>query len=854
MPALACCIDAAAVATPGYAAFIAGDSSLAAAVPFSSSTNATAASEDSVSTQWTPSHSAALYRIDSWGAPYFAVNDSGNIAVRPHGANTLAHQEIDLLKVVKKVSDPKSAGGLGLQFPLIVRFPDVLKNRLESLQSAFDSAIQAQAYGSHYQGVYPVKCNQDRFIVEDIVKFGSPFRFGLEAGSKPEFLLAMNCLCKGNPEALLVCNGFKDAEYISLALLARKLALNSVIVLEQEEEVKLVIEISKKLSVRPVIGLRAKLRTKHLGHFGSTSGEKGKFGLTTNQILRVVKELHASGMLDCLQLLHFHIGSQIPSTDLLQEGVGEAVQIYSELVRLGANMKVIDIGGGLGIDYDGSKSGNSDLSVSYGLEEYASAVVNAIRVVCDQKSIKHPIICSESGRAIVSHNSILIFEAMDAAAPKIAAMNQINIPFIMEGLSEDARADYWNLSEAAMRHDNETCLFYVVQLKQRCVEQFKEGTLGIEQLGAVDGLFDLVTKTISAPEPVRTYLVNLSVFSSIPDFWSIGQVFPIVPIHRLDEKPTVKGVLSDLTCDSDGKIDKFIGGQTSLPLHELDGGSGGGANGRYFLGMFLGGAYQEALGGFHNLFGGSSVVTVLQSDGPQSFAVTRAMPGSSCADILRMMRHEPELMFDTLKHRAEEFCGFDVAALSDSIAHSFHNMPYLELPSSCSLTALNNGGFYYCNVEDYNAALVESGASEDEQCTAYLLVFLVVDVALVLHCCVEKAKADSGLMNLLKACFWPRSDRYVHKSTDAAGLQDGLLWYKDIGQHINGEFSMAVVQANSLIEYQSQLESGCLSSHESGPYGTFVGVYDGHGGPETPCYINDHLFQHLKLKTPVISF
>ncbi|KAK8505858.1 hypothetical protein V6N13_080654 [Hibiscus sabdariffa] len=683
MPALVCCVDAV-VAPPGYAAFIAGDSSLAAAVPFSSSTTATVASGDSISTDWSSAHSAALYRIDSWGAPYFAVNDSGNIVVRPY------------------VSPHCSVS-------------DVLKNRLESLQSAFELAIQAQCYESHYQGVYPVKCNQDRFVVEDIVKFGSPFRFGLEAGSKPELLLAMNCLCKGNPEALLVCNGFKDAEYISLALLARKLALNTVIVLEQVEEVKLVIDISKKLSVRPVIGLRAKLRMKHSRHFGSTSGEKGKFGLTTNQILRVVKELDGSGMLDCLQLLHFHIGSQIPSTALLQDGVGEAAQIYSELVRLGANMKVIDIGGGLGIDYDGSKSGNSDLSVSYGLEEYASAVVNAIRVVCDRKSIKYPIICSESGRAIVSHHSILIFEAMGAAAPTTPAMNQLNIPFIMEGLSEDVVADYWNLRDAAMRHDNETCIFYAAQLKQRCVEQFKEGTLGIEQLGAVDGLFDLLTKMIGGSESARTYLVNLSIFTSILDFWSIGQIFPIVPIHRLDERPAVKGVLSDLTCDSDGKIDKFIGGETSLPLHELDGCSGGGVNGRYHLGMFLGGAYQEALGGVHNLFGGPSVVTVLQSDGPQSFAVTRAMPGSSCGDVLRAMQHEPKLMFNTLKHRAEEFCGFDAAALSDSVARSFHNMPYLEPASSCSLTAMNGSGSYYCNEEDYNAALVECGVSEDEQ-------------------------------------------------------------------------------------------------------------------------------------------
>ncbi|PPD97043.1 hypothetical protein GOBAR_DD05935 [Gossypium barbadense] len=683
MPALACCVDAAAVAPPGYAAFIAGDSSLPSAVPFSTST---ADAADSNSTHWSPAHSSALYRIDGWGAPYFSVNNAGNITVRPYGTDSLAHQEIDLLKIVKKVSDPKSVGGLGLQLPLIVRVPDVLKNRLESLQSAFESAIQAQGYESHYQGVYPVKCNQDRFVVQDIVKFGAPFRFGLEAGSKPELLLAMSCLCKGNPEALLVCNGFKDAEYIFLALLARKLALNTVIVLEEEEEVDLVIEISKKLYVRPVIGVRAKLRTKHSGHFGSTSGEKGKFGLTTIQILRVVKKLQDSGMLDCLQLLHFHIGSQIPSTALLQAGVVEAAQIYSELARLGADMKVIDIGGGLGIDYDGSKSGNSDLSVSYGLQEYASAVVNAVRFVCDRKSIKHPIICSESGRAIVSHHSILIFEAMSATAPTTPAMNQVDLPFILEGLSEDAR--------------------------------FKEGTLGIEQLAAVDGLCDLVSKVVDASEPARTYHVNLSIFTSIPDFWSIGQIFPIVPIHRLDERPEVRGILSDLTCDSDGKIDKFIGGETSLPLHGLEGnggGSSGGANGRYYLGMFLGGAYQESLGGVHNLFGGPSVVSVSQSDGPYSFAVTRAAPGPSCGDVLRVMQHEPELMFETLKHRAEEFCGQDHgnegthAALVSTIARSFHNMPYLVVASPCSLTAMNNNGFYYCNEEDYNAA-VDSGA------------------------------------------------------------------------------------------------------------------------------------------------
>ncbi|XP_030470552.1 arginine decarboxylase [Syzygium oleosum] len=729
MPALACCVDPAA-APPGYA--LAVDGSLhplaaAAVPPFSGaplSTTTTAADAAAVEdgSFWSPSLSASLYRIPGWGAPYFAVNGSGNISVRPHGAETLGHQEIDLLKIVKKASDPKSVGGLGLQLPLIVRFPDVLKNRLQSLQSAFDFAVRSLDYQAHYQGVYPVKCNQDRFVVEDIVEFGSPFRFGLEAGSKPELLLAMSCLCKGNPEALLVCNGFKDSEYISLALVARKLAINTVIVLEQEEEIDLVINLSKKFSVRPVIGVRAKLRTKHSGHFGSTSGEKGKFGLTTTQILRVVRKLDQAGMLDCLQLLHFHIGSQIPSTILLADGVGEAAQIYCELVRLGAQMKVIDIGGGLGIDYDGSKSSDSDISVGYDLQEYASAVVRAIRFVCDRKSVKHPIICSESGRAIVSHHSVLIFEAVSASAYEAPAISSPGLQQFMESLTEDARADYSNLYSAAMRGEYETCLLHADQLKQRCIEQFKEGILGIEQLAAVDGLCDMVSNALGASDPVRTYHVNLSIFTSIPDFWGIGQLFPIVPIHRLEQRPGMRGILSDLTCDSDGKIDKFIGGESSLPLHELEGErSISGSGGRYYLGMFLGGAYEEAIGGLHNLFGGPSVVRVSQSDGPHGFAVTLAMPGRSCGDVLRVMQHEPELMFETLRHRAEEYgsgqyndpMGND--ALASRLAQSFHNMPYLVATSSCALNAINNNGFYYCNEDDYNAAVADAASGEDEQ-------------------------------------------------------------------------------------------------------------------------------------------
>ena len=679
---------------------------------------------------WDPSESSSIYRLDKWGPPYFSVNSSGNVIIKPFGDDTLPHQEIELLKVVKKVSDPKINGGLGLQLPLIVRFPDVLKHRLESLQSAFDFAVKSHGYGSHYQGVYPVKCNQDRFVVEDIVKFGSGFRFGLEAGSKPELLLAMSCLCKGHPDAFLVCNGFKDSEYISLAIVARKLAINTVIVLEQEEEVNLVIKLSRLLGIRPVIGVRAKLRTKHSGHFGSTSGEKGKFGLTTAQILRVVDKLNKVGMLDCLQLLHFHIGSQIPSIELLSDGVSEGAQIYCELTRLGAFMRVIDIGGGLGIDYDGSKSTESDISVGYTLNEYASAVVRAVQVVCDREGMNHPIICSESGRAIVSHHSILVFEAVSTTAssgsPRITS-SEAN--YLVEELFGEALEAYENMQDSAKVGNYESCLLYADQMKGHCIEQFKDGYIGMEQLAAVDELCEKVSKVLGAVDPVSTYHVNLSIFTSIPDFWGIGQLFPLMPIHKLDQKPGVRGILSDLTCDSDGKIDKFIGGESSLPLHDLrrENGGYGGDNDGYYLGMFLGGAYEEALGGVHNLFGGPSVVRVLQSEGPHSFAVTQAVPGPSNGDVLRVMQHEPELMFQTLKHRAEECLDHnedDIATLANGLARSFNNMPYLmEDPTALSCGFINSNNisgyhhhpYHFGTEASCNVSAVEVVKGEDEQ-------------------------------------------------------------------------------------------------------------------------------------------
>lgn len=641
---------------------------------------------------WSAAHSSALYRVDGWGAPYFVVNENGNVAVRPHGAKTLPSEEIDVMKVVKKVVASKSVGGLGMSAPLIVRFPDVLKHRLESLQSAFDSAMRTQSYGSFFQGVYPVKCNQDRYVVENIVEFGKPYSFGLEAGSKPELLLAMASMCKASPKALLVCNGYKDEEYVSLALTARRMDFNCVIVLEQEEELDVVLSVSRKLSVRPVIGVRAKLRTKHGGHFGTTSGEKGKFGLTSLEIVGIVRKLQKLGMLDCLQLLHFHIGSQIPSVEILNDGVSEAAYIYCELVKLGAGMKIIDIGGGLGIDYEGTKSSSSDMSVSYSLEEYAAAVVKAVRVACSQKGVNHPIICSESGRALVSHHSLLVFDVVSVHDKKdsvSAAVAGMDLKPLVDDLPEELVGEYKSVMAYTAMGDCHRSQICAEHMKARCLDMFKEGRLGLEQLATVDGMCDLVSSP-PAGSPAVCH-INLSIFKSIPDYWAIGQLFPVMPIHRLNERPTVRAVLSDLTCDSDGKVDTFISsddnGSRGLALHSFEERSE-----PYYLGMFLGGAYQEALGGLHNLFGVPNVVHVVQSSGPHCFSITRALPGQTSADVLRLMMHEPNMMFNSLKCRIEDSLqqmddDYDLdSAVSNlnTIASTFNSLPYLSSSSSTS--------------------------------------------------------------------------------------------------------------------------------------------------------------------------
>ncbi|KAJ7547204.1 hypothetical protein O6H91_08G074300 [Diphasiastrum complanatum] len=607
---------------------------------------------DKSSANWSPEKSMGLYRINGWGSPYFVINKQGNMAVRPHGSASHS-DEIDLVEVLQKIQE-----GGEMAPPLIIRFPEILRNRIETLQGGFNTAILLRGYMGSFQGVFPIKCNPDRFVVEDIVKFGRSFSFGLEAGSKPELVMAIACMSKlASKNALLICNGYKDAEYMQLALVSRRLGIQSVIVLEEEDELDLVLKTSEILQVQPVIGVRAKLSTKHGGHWGETSGDKGKFGLSSFQLLRVAQKLKKLEMMECLQLLHFHIGSQIPSLSILKEGVSEAAHIYCELSRMGAGMKYLDVGGGLGVDYDGSYSSASKMSVGYTTTEYAEQVVNAVADACAVKNVNPPIICCESGRGLVSHHSVLCFQAMSTSqmpdhSERLSSMEQdLRALFEMESLPQELMALLSKITHLVRVGDFANAVASAKHLKQECARLFKRGLLNLEVRALADRVNEILCHISNPESQITTYNINLSIFKSIPDSWAIGQIFPIVPLQTLDQEPDVQAVLSDLTCDSDGKICSFVGGDAHekkaaqcLHLHKLQAGR------PYYLGMFLGGAYQEILGSMHNLFGSTHVVHILgKAEG--SFQIFRELPGQTISNVLRAMQHDPANMTNDLQAR-----------------------------------------------------------------------------------------------------------------------------------------------------------------------------------------------------------
>ena len=604
---------------------------------------------------WSIQNSSALYGLDRWGEPYFAINGRGHISVQPQGERGGSLDLVDLVSELR---------GRNLGLPLLIRFDDILEDRLERLHAAFERAISQYGYQGRYQGVFPVKCNQQRHVVEELVSCGRRWNFGLEAGSKAELLIALSLL--DDPDALLICNGYKDRLYIETAILARRLGRQPVVVIEQPDEVDRIIEASGSLGAAPYIGVRAKLSSRSTGRWGSSVGDKAKFGLSIPDLLTTVERLRDHDLLKDLRLLHFHIGSQINDIAVLKDALQEAAQIYVELRQLGAPMGFLDVGGGLGIDYDGSRTATA-ASTNYSLQNYANDVVATVRECCEPNGVEVPTLVSESGRAIASHFSLLVFDvlgssALPASIPDPAAEEPLTVRNLREtlatiqGLPDTTDSRLGRLQEAW----NDALKF-----KQDALAAFRLGYMGLpdrataEQLtwACADAIARQLPEQGAVPEELSalrsalagTYYANLSIFRSAPDTWAIDQLFPVLPIQRLDQRPTRLANLADLTCDSDGRLDRFIGdGQPKplLELHDL-------AHGEpYLIALFLSGAYQEVMGNLHNLFGTTNAVHIRLSPGG-SYRVDHVVRGDTNADVLEAMEHDPRALLERLRVAAE---------------------------------------------------------------------------------------------------------------------------------------------------------------------------------------------------------
>ncbi len=607
-----------------------------------------------VAKSWTLEDSENLYRIQGWGEPYFSINSDGHVTVSPQGDRG---GSLDLFELVESLKQRN------IELPLLIRFSDILADRIERLNACFSKAIARYKYPNSYRGVFPIKCNQHRHLVEALVEYGKPYQFGLEAGSKPELIIALAALepsqnvKNDDSQALLICNGYKDKDYIETALLATTLGHQPIIVIEQLSELHIILEISAKLNIEPVVGVRAKLRSKGIGRWGSSTGDRAKFGLTIPEIIEVVNTLKNAGKLSILQLLHFHIGSQISSISVIKEAIREASQIYCELVKLGANMNYLDVGGGLAVDYDGSKT-NFYASKNYNMQNYANDIVAEVKEACEERNIAAPVLVSESGRAIASHQSVLIFNVLGNNNVSTSPPNSVpeKEHLVLRNLWETYQnIDPENYQEAY--HD-------AIQFKEEAISLFNFGYLSLTERSRAEQLYwacchkirEIIINQEYVPDDLEDletimssiYYVNLSVFQSAPDFWAIDQLFPILPIHRLNEEPTERGILADLTCDSDGKLDKFIDltdVKSFLELHSLN-------EKPYYLGMFLVGAYQEIMGNLHNLFGDTNVVHIqMTPKGPQ---IQYVVKGDTIQEVLGYVQYNPEDLLEKVRRRTEQ--------------------------------------------------------------------------------------------------------------------------------------------------------------------------------------------------------
>jgi arginine decarboxylase len=596
--------------------------------------------------RWTISDAAELYDVANWGKGYFSVAENGNVLVHP---TKESNRSIDLKQLVDTLE------WRGISLPILIRFADILKHRLREMYQAFDVSIREHGYQADYCCVYPIKVNQQRQVVEEVFNFGRAYHFGLEAGSKPELLAVLAIADNDTP---IICNGFKDDEYIEMVMLAKKIGRRMIPVVEKFTELELIAKHATQVGVKPAIGIRVKLASRGSGRWKSSGGYRSKFGLTVSEALKAVEFLKERGMEESVQLLHFHLGSQITNIRQIKGAVIEAARIYVELKKLAPELKYLDVGGGLGVDYDGSQT-DFESSVNYTLEEYARDVVYHIQSICDEAEVPHPTIITESGRAIAAYHSVLVFNVLG-----VSGFGEEDLPASVPDDSEQCLIDLFETYRSINKKNLLETYHDAQQALDSALNLFSLGYLSLEQRSFAENFFWAICRKILKlaaeleyfPEELEgldgmlsdTYFCNFSLFQSMPDNWAVKQLFPIMPIHRLDELPNRHAVLGDISCDSDGKVDQFIDRRDvkkTLPLHPFN-------NGSYILGAFLLGAYQEILGDMHNLFGDTNAVHVAL-DEHGDVVLETVVQGDTVREVLKYVQYNSQTLLDQFRKDVE---------------------------------------------------------------------------------------------------------------------------------------------------------------------------------------------------------
>ena len=601
---------------------------------------------------WCRDQAERLYQIKRWGEGFFAINDKGHLSVLPN--KTVSGPVIDIHQVIEEIKDKN------LSLPVVVRFHDILHAQVRNLNETFNKIIEELDYGGSYKGVYPIKVNQMREVVEEIVHAGSDYEYGLEAGSKAELLsvLAYN----HNQYALTILNGHKDEDYLRLALLGIKMGRNVIVVIEKYSELKPLLDLAKEMKVTPRLGIRVRISVKGRGRWSDSAGERAKFGLTIPEILMAVNDLKKENLISSFKLFHFHMGSQINDIKTIKEAVTEGARIYAKLVKLGIYIEHMDVGGGLGVDYDGTKSTNHS-SKNYSVYEYATDVIYGIKQICDLEGVPHPNIVTESGRAITAHHSCVIAKVIDKIEVSVTGFQTEKLPDEHILVSNMREIDEELTSKNVQEMFNDA-----LQIKNNALDAFRLGILTLDERAKVEVLFWRISKKIAGelkkmkfiPEELQgledslasQYLCNFSVFQSVADSWAIEQLLPVVPITKLNERPDVLGSIVDITCDSDGKIEHFIGDEgtrRTFPMHSVKEGE------EYYVGLFLTGAYQDVMGDMHNLFGRLNEVHVFSDEGgPCDFYIEECIKGSSAEQVLTTMQYNPEYMIHIVKKEMDK--------------------------------------------------------------------------------------------------------------------------------------------------------------------------------------------------------